>query len=146
MRKNNTCLLIALSIICSAFLAGCSAGSIETVDRAVTYPITSIEFPNDCSTFTCIDIDTVQELYVSDDNPAYSSVDGVVFTKDLKTLVAFPLGRTGSYSIPDGTEKVGAKAFAGSRIEEIYIPDSVTEIGSEAFAECMSLNDISFPQ
>jgi len=65
---------------------------------------------------------------VDEHNPNYTAVDGVIFSKDKKTLTAVPGGRT-SYDIPDGTESVGAFAFEGcGLIESVTIPDSVSAI------------------
>ena len=38
-------------------------------------------------------------------NPAYSTLDGVLFNKPQDTLVAFPAGR-GDYSVPNGTTTI----------------------------------------
>lgn len=44
---------------------------------------------------------------MSGDNQDYSSLDGVLFTKDRKTLLKYPLGSTVlSYSVPEGTEEI----------------------------------------
>ena len=45
-------------------------------------------------------------------NPAYCAQDGILFTKDKKTLVACPMGKTGSYTVPKGVRKIGNHAFA----------------------------------
>lgn len=145
-------LMLTAFILMVFVLSGCSrqtelpnqSSEIVTKDVAV-YPITSITIPNTCDGFTSVSIDTVQNFFVAEDNLKYTTVDGVVFTKDLKTLVAFPAGRTGSYTIPDGTEIIGANAFENGRIEEVYVPDSVIQIGSQAFAGCMRLKELSLP-
>ena len=114
-------------------------------EEAAIAPITAVCFPDNCTDFVGARLPTVQELRVSEENTAYTAVDGVIFTADLKMLIAFPAGRGGSYSVPDGTEAIAAKAFADSRIEEIFIPDSVAAIGNGAFDGCMALKEISFP-
>ena len=52
-----------------------------------------------CTSLTAIDVDPV--------NPSYSSLDGVLFNKAHTTLVAFPGGRAGSYTIPDSVTSIG---------------------------------------
>lgn len=146
--KNNK--IIGILVLFCVMTAGLSGGCTQTPPapekgEAAVYPITSVYFPDGCTDFTGAQLATVQELCVSEENAAYTAVDGVIFTADLKTLVAFPAGRDGVYSVPDGTEAIGASAFADCRIEEVYIPDSVTAIGNKAFDGCMSLKEISFP-
>ncbi len=43
---------------------------------------------------------SITDLYVDPENPDFTSKDGVIFTKDMTMLVAFPPARTGSYTIP----------------------------------------------
>lgn len=79
-------------------------------------------------------------------NPAYSSVDGVLFNKNRRTLVHCPGGRTGSYAIPAGVTDIGRQAFFGcTDLGSVTIPSSVTNIGIEAFYECSSLADMTIP-
>ena len=113
------------------------------------FPITSITFPNDATWFRPwmhVDASTAQVLnyYVKEDNPKYISADGIIFSKDLKYLVAFPTGRTGHYEIPDGTECVAVEAFRGTALESIYVPDSVRYINANAFSSS-TLKEISLP-
>ena len=83
-------------------------------------------------------------LLIKDSNPFYCSLDGVVFTKDKKTLVAYPSGREGAYEIPEGTERIYDSAFVNSMISAVRIPDSVTRIGYSAFCDCHNLKNIDF--
>ena len=62
------------------------------------------------------------QILVDGDNPAYVGVDGVLFSKDGKLLVAFPAGRTGTYAIPEGTEVIGEGAFSGAGLETLRVP------------------------
>lgn len=68
-------------------------------------------------------------------NKYYTSMDGIVYTADKKTLVRCPVGRTGKVIIPDGVTAIGRDAFRFCRINEAVIPDSVTEVGATAFAD-----------
>lgn len=110
------------------------------------YPIDSVFFPTGKESFADAAIGSVQNLYVAEDNPSYTSTDGVIFSKDGKTLVAFPAGRIGEYKIPDGTQMIGTAAFQNCRIEMVYIPDSVTRLADGAFSGCMQLKELSVPQ
>lgn len=83
---------------------------------------------------------------VSAGNPSYASVDGVLATRDMQTLIAFPGGRTGTYVVPDGVTAIGGHAFEGcAGLEGVAIGNSVTNIGTEAFRGCDGLESVSIP-
>ncbi len=81
---------------------------------------------------------SLKAINVDEQNPVYCSVDGVVFTKDQKTLVKYPAG-AGSYTIPDGVEVLGAYSFYFTAAGEIIFPESVKRIESHA---CMGLDAV----
>ena len=74
-------------------------------------------------------------IEVSPESPYYTVVDGVVFTKDVKTLVYYPEGlENTSYTIRDGVETIGAGAFYGNmKLTEVIMPNTVTLIQQKAF-------------
>lgn len=63
---------------------------------------------------------------VSPDHPTFSTVDGSLFDKDMKTLF-YINGTATEYTIPDGVEKVaeGAAALCEFSIRKLVIPSSV---------------------
>lgn len=47
-------------------------------------------------------------------DPRFTTIDGVLFSKDGKELLKYPCGRTSRvYIIPGTVEKIGRGAFAG---------------------------------
>lgn len=86
------------------------------------------------------------DITVSPENSSFSSVDGVLFSKDGSSLLAYPIGnKRSAYTIPDGVEKVGAKAFYGCRyIETLTIPASVTEIEASALGNCYDIRAVYY--
>ena len=116
-------------------LDGCSSLTSITIGCGVT-SIGDREFVF-CSSLTSID--------VSENNPAYSSKDGVLFNKDKTELIYCPCGKT-SVTIPDSVTSIRDYAFERcSSLTSITIPDSVTSIGSYAFYKCSSLTSITIP-
>ena len=101
--------------------------------------VTSIEkyaFLN-CPNLTGIEVDQ--------NNQTYSSENGVLFNKDRTTLIAYPRGKTGSYTIPDSVTSIEDGAFIlNGLITSVTIPYSVTSIGDGAFSSCSSLTDIYY--
>ena len=87
------------------------------------------------------------EISVSAENANYQSIDGVLFTKDGKTLVQYPVGRTNaSYAIPDGVEVIGELAFGfcGDNLSALEIPASLTNIEKSAFIGCRVLDTVIY--
>ncbi len=77
----------------------------------------------------------VENLTVSPESPYFTAVDGVLFSKDKKKLVLYPLGRTDEkYTVPDGTQVIGKSAFDSSEVIEVTFPDSLKEIEENGFA------------
>ena len=87
----------------------------------------------------------LQTITVNSGNTVYKSENGVLLSKDGKTLVCYPAGKTDStYAIPGSVEVIAAQAFAGcTKLETITIPASVTSIGTNPFAGCMGLKAIT---
>jgi hypothetical protein len=71
-------------------------------------------------------------------NPNYQSIDGVLFSKDGKTLIAYPAGKSGSaYVIPSSVTSIGYEAFKGcTSLTSVTIPSSVTNVSYGAFYGC----------
>ena len=80
---------------------------------------------------------------VNEMNPSYCSKNGLLLSKDEKTLVH---GVNGDVTIPDSVTSIGERAFYGrSGLTSVTIPDSVTSIGDEAFSFCSGLTSVTIP-
>jgi hypothetical protein len=91
-----------------------------------------------CTSLTDITVDT--------NNPAYSSVAGVLFDKQQTTLIQYPEAGLGSYTIPNDVSSIADNAFAiCTGLTSVMIPNSVTTLGFGAFNECTSLTNIVIP-
>ena len=88
--------------------------------------------------------DKLSAINVSSDNPNYTSINGVVFSKDKTKLCLFPSGRTGSYSVPEHVTCIGSYAFVTSLISTVQISNSVREIEDGAFTNA-KLTSITIP-
>jgi len=68
----------------------------------------------------------------------------VLFSKNEKTLVQYPVGKTAtSFTIPNDVTDIGYIAFFGCySLSSITIPASVTNIGDYAFYNCSNLTSI----
>ncbi|MCL2082871.1 MAG: leucine-rich repeat domain-containing protein [Oscillospiraceae bacterium] len=89
---------------------------------------------------------SLTDISVDSDNPHFMSESHVLFNKGKTTLVRYPGGRSGTYSIPDGTVSIRSGAFQGSALTGVAIPDSVTTIERRAFQDCILLTDVMIPK
>lgn len=111
----------------------------------------------------------LENIFVDPENKSYCDVDGVLFTKDMKKLVCYPMGKKAeSYVIPETVTAVGTVAFykceglkfvtlpasleiieemgffGCSSLSGFSLPDGLKVIGKDAFSYCGSLPDIIF--
>ena len=85
-------------------------------------------------------------IQVAADNAEYSSVEGVLFSKDKKKLLQYPNAHATVYVIPGGTTEIADDAFCGCYdLTSVTIPASVTKIGEMAFHDCFVLGDTTIP-
>ncbi|MBO7723454.1 MAG: leucine-rich repeat domain-containing protein, partial [Thermoguttaceae bacterium] len=85
------------------------------------------------------------KIIVSHDNPTYSSIDGVLYSKDGTKLIRFPpASKKNTFQVPDSVTSIENSAFRGcTSLTKLTIPNSVTSIGGFAFAYCESLTEIT---
>lgn len=82
---------------------------------------------------------SLTEINVSEENPKYKSINGALYSKDGKTLIAYPCGLE-SVTIAEGVENIGYQSFMGNpHITSVSFPASVLSIGRYAFMNCSSL-------
>ena len=112
--------------------SGCTSLTSVVIPDEVTI-ISNYAF-NNCTSLENIEVDA--------NNAYYKSVDGILYTKDGKTLVCYPAEKNNaSFIIPNSVTSIGDYAFYGcTSLESIIVPDSVTSIGDYAFYGCTSLN------
>ena len=81
------------------------------------------------------DGNSITNFIVDEENPNYKSIDGVLFSKDSKELIAYPSNkRNANYIIPTNVEKIGVAAFSLTRnLRNVTIPEGVDSIDRRAF-------------
>ena len=87
------------------------------------------------------------KIEVDKNNSNYTSINGVLFSKDKTVLFAYPKENSAtSYIIPDGVKIIESTAFMGaSNLNNIVIPDGVTTIKENAFYLWSNLKNVSIP-
>ena len=79
--------------------------------------------------------------YFSISNGDYKTIDGIVYTKNEKIVVAGSLGLE-HVVIPEGVEKLGHSAFRNCKMKSIVLPDSIDRIREKAFCQCENLKSV----
>ena len=86
----------------------------------------------------------VEEFIVDPWNPVFASVDGVLYSKDMSTLVYFPPHREyNGFELPLSVTRISS--FAGNEMSSIRIPNQVRWIDAGAFSHCRSLREVVLP-
>ena len=144
-----------------------SVEKIESFAFAGCKAISSLRIPSMVKEIdgSCFADCNISSFEVDKNNPYYSAIDGVIFSKDLSTLVAFPSAYSNkhyvvplgtkiigyaafmdshieSVELPDGLMRIEADAFQGSDIRRLDMPDSIVSVGELAFRFCMNLENI----
>jgi hypothetical protein len=81
---------------------------------------------------------------VNTQNQNYSSVDGVLFDKNITSLIKYPQAKQETnYTIPSSVTAIGREAFYKCRyLTSVIIPSNVRIIWGYAFVECRRLTSI----
>ena len=127
-------------------LSGDYDQSLRSYVGTLTLPsgVTSIDITNGTGYYSP---QYVESFVIAAENTAYSTVDGVLFSKDGKKLIAYPHRKpTVIYTIPDGVTTIGQYAFYNADdLETVVIPEGVTKIEQYAFADCNNIYECILP-
>lgn len=77
---------------------------------------------------------TLKKITVNKKNKKFSSSNGVLYSKNKKTLYAYPSGKKADkYVISKKVTKIARNAFYGSDIQTVKLSANLTSIGERAF-------------
>lgn len=112
--------------------------------RKINFPA-SVEYIGPRVLLNC---PSLQEINVAPGNLNYMTENGVLFTKNKRSLIAYPpTKKEVSYEVPYGVREIQGGAFYGSSyLEKISLPFTVDTIASQAFSACENLQEIKIPE
>lgn len=113
-------------------------------------------------------IPKMENVNINAANPSLTSVDGVVMSKTLDTLLCAPACIAPQHAIPITTKyirhdafngnctiksltipssviEIGNSAFSSSALETVVIPSSVNKLGEYTFSSCKALKNVTLP-
>jgi hypothetical protein len=115
--------------VCTGLTSVTIPGSVTTIRNS------AFEY---CRDLTNIDVDA--------NNTRYSSINGILFNKSQDTLIQYPVGKQGNYTIPNTVTTIDEAAFCSCiGLTSVTIGNSVTTIGDGAFYECTGLTSVTIP-
>ncbi len=118
------------------------------------------------SFYTC---NALKQILVDDENEYYCDVDGVLYTKDMKELICYPINHDAfraeqcgykeeilpesaqyeqykkdvlTYIVPTTVEKIGKLAFNYTTLTDIYLPEGLKTIETLGFFRATSLSGV----
>ncbi|MBQ8210104.1 MAG: leucine-rich repeat domain-containing protein [Clostridia bacterium] len=101
----------------------------------------------------------LKAVFVDDENPYFCDVEGVLYTKDMKTLLLHPIcnGKwkveqgiaetNDTFDIPEGVERVGGFSFyKNTDLVHLTFPSTLRAIGDMAFFGCGNMWTVWLPE
>ena len=115
----------------------------EKTVKKITVPATVTDI--DTHAFYCVM--GLEEISVDSKNASFISEEGVLYSKDKKNILAYPIERSAeTFEIPGTVTSLQNSRFAFcANLKSIKIPDSVTKIGDYVFQSCNGLTEIEIP-
>ena len=114
--------------------------SVETINIPATVSGIGYRVFGNCQNLT--------EINVAGGNTNYVSEDGVLYSADKSTLIAYPAGKDDNkFDVPEDVYYFSDYAFEGcNNLEEVSIPEgNITNINGGLFRDCHNLQTISIP-
>lgn len=116
--------------------------TVTSIDKEIFYrrTATSVEIPSTVESIESTSFfmgSSLKMIIVDENNKKYCSYQGVLYSKDMTTLIYCPDGYAGIFTVPSTVKTIGDNAFRLCRdVTEVRLPDSVISIGDAAFYEC----------
>lgn len=112
--------------------------------------LTSVYIPNlayGLSALMFRGCDSLENIIVSDEHEGYTSVDGVLYSKDMSEIIVYPGGKKGGFIIPETVTSMYGNAdqvfYDCKNLTSIYIPSGISDVSEKTFFLCDSLAEIS---
>ncbi len=92
-----------------------------------------------------VNLRALKNFVVDENNESFCAVDGVLYTKDMKTLLCCPKGYENEkeFTVPEEVEVISRSAFSDCKFEKIALPEGLKRIENMAFLKAEGLKEIT---
>lgn len=88
----------------------------------------------------------IEAFSVAGGNSAFTERNGVLYSKDMRTLFRCAPARENEVSVADGVTRIGKRAFDGcTKLRAVTLPESITELEELSFGSCKALTELTLP-
>lgn len=96
----------------------------------------------------CASCPQLKSIGATEDNQAYTSDEGILYSKNMHQLIKYPAGKEDqTFIIPESVTEIRPHAFeACQNLTSVEMSTSISSIGAYAFSGCQSLNQFQFPE
>jgi hypothetical protein len=135
---------------CSSLTSAAIPNSVTNIGNSAfysCYSLTNVTIGNNVASIgdeAFSSCHSLTAITVAAPNSVYSSVDGVLFNKNLTRLIQFPGAKAESYIVPNSVTNIGNSAFYSCySLTNVTIGNNVASIGVYAFFDCSSLTSVT---
>lgn len=88
----------------------------------------------------------LQTISVEEENPAFTADDGILYSKDGKTLVCYPDGKEGTeFTLPETVTDIGYEAFySNENLTSLTLHSGIQTVGASAAYSAEKLTDVYY--
>lgn len=106
--------------------------------------VKSVKIPSTVTELSFFRAFNLVSVTIDPNNPKYTSIDGIVYDKDVTEFVHVPEAIKGTVTIPETVTEIGKSAFSGCKlITEVKMHDGITAIREFAFSGCEGLTSFT---
>lgn len=103
-----------------------------------------LDFNNDEFETSVLHAIDTKAFKLSDKNRFCSEYDGILYDRNMDTLICCPSKKTGSMLIPEGVKYIGDCSCSDTEITSLKLPNTLKSIGYRAFSGNRKLTNIDF--
>ena len=138
---------------CNTFTSVTISNGVETIGEqafAGCARVENISIPESVNSIgasafsNCVSLNSIT---VSSDNGEYCSVNGNLYSKDVKTLLQYAIGKADTaFVVPNDVTIIEQGALLNAtKLTSITLSDALVKIGQGAFVNCIGLTSITIP-
>lgn len=136
---------------CSSITKFTLPEGLTTLGSFVLYGLSSLEqitLPaslNKIGEGNLVDCPSLKAITVPEASKSFKSENGILYSKDMKTLILYPIAKTEqSFNAPEGVVTIGKSSFKGCKsIKTVVCSSTVENVGDFAFRDCPALETLT---